>query len=82
VYENIQVIAMYADNNTFRSGSVSLGGNDVVSKPFVIFPNVKYKGQTPEYFVRLDGVVCPVVWSGTTGAAMTNMPVPDVVLQK
>ncbi|OPX62171.1 MULTISPECIES: hypothetical protein [unclassified Methanoregula] len=74
-YEDVQVIAMYDDNNTFRSGSVPLGGNEPVMKPFVIFPDIKYQGKTPSYFVRLDGMFCPVV----SGAAMSNMPVPDAV---
>jgi len=74
-YEEVQVIAMYEDNNTFRSGAVPLGGNDPVLKPFVIFPDLKYKSQTPMYFVRLDGMICPVI----SGTAMSNMPVPDAV---
>lgn len=79
-YENVQVIAMYPDKNVFRSGTVSLGGDEAVSKPFVIFPDIKYKGQTPAYFVKVDGVFCMVTWSGSTGVARTNTTVPDVVM--
>lgn len=74
-YEEVQVIAMYPDGNIFRSGTFSLGGNDVVSKPFVVFPDLKYKSQGPTYYVRLDKMICPVI----SGTAMSNMPVPDAV---
>lgn len=73
-YEEVQVIARYADNNTFRSGIVSLGGSGPVSQPFFLFPDPKYQGQTPAYFVRLDKTVYPVVWSGNGGAAWSNLP--------
>ena len=73
-YDQVQVIAEYADNNTFRSGTVPLGGNDAVSKPFVIFPDIKYQGQTPSYFVRMDDHVYPVAWNGNLGVAWSNTP--------
>jgi len=73
-YEEVQVIARYTDNNTFKSGIVSLGGSGPVSQPFFLFPDLKYKGQTPAYFVRLDMTIYPVVWSGTTGTAWSNLP--------
>ena len=82
-YDAVQVIAMYPDNNTFRSGTVSLGGGDTTSKPFVIFPDLKYKGQTPAYFVKMDKTICTVRWGGSTGVAWSNMPVPpEVALMK
>jgi hypothetical protein len=73
-YDEVQVIARYADNNTFKSGIVSLGGNGPVSQPFFLFPDPKYQGQTPAYFVRLDSTVNPVVWSGNGGTAWSNLP--------
>lgn len=68
----VQVIARYADNNTFRSGTGELGGSNPVLKPFVIFPDIKYKGQNPDYFVNLDNTLYPVTWSGGTGTAWSN----------
>ena len=73
-YEEVQVLARYADNNTFRSGIVSLGGSGPVSQPFFIFPDPKYQGRTPDYFVRLDRTVYRVVWSGSGGTAWSNLP--------
>jgi hypothetical protein len=78
-YENVQVITMFADKNTFRSNIVSLGGSGAIAKPFIYFPDLKYKGQNPGYFVRLDDLYCPVTWNGNIGVAMTNMTVPDGV---
>ena len=69
----VQVIARYADNNTFKSGSVALGGTEPVLKPFAIFPDLKYKGQTPTYFVKLDNTLYRVVWNGDTGTAWSNI---------
>ena len=71
-YDEVQVIARYPDNNTFKSGTVSLGGGDAVSKPFFFFPDLKYQGQTPAYSVRLDKSTYPVSWSGATGVAWSN----------
>jgi len=73
-YDTVQIIAVYADNNTFRSNTVSLGGNDAVAKPFVFFPDIKYQGMNPAYFVRLDDRVYPVAWNGGAGTAMSNTP--------
>lgn len=73
-YEEVQVIARYKDNNIFRSGTLALGGSNPVSRPFSTFPDLKYKGQTPDYFVRLDRTVYPVTWRGDTGIAWSNLP--------
>jgi hypothetical protein len=74
IYEEVQVFSRYPDNNTFRSNSFSMGGTSRVSQAFIIFPDLKYKGQTPDYFVRMDGILYPVIWSGSTGTAMSNTP--------
>ena len=76
-YDEVQIIATYADNNTFRSCVVSLGGNDAVSKSFFLFPDLKYQGQTPKYFVRLDRTVYPVIMSGDGGVAWSNILPPQ-----
>jgi hypothetical protein len=78
-YEKVQVLARYPDNNTFKSGAASMGGEDAVSKPFVVFPDIKYQGQTPVYFVKMDGIIYPVTWSGTMGVAWSNTPVAEGV---
>jgi hypothetical protein len=70
----VQVIARYPDNNTFESGTVELGGSNPVLAPFFLFPDLKYKGQDPKYFVKLDNTPYPVTWSGETGTAWSNMP--------
>jgi hypothetical protein len=80
-YDAVQVIAMYPDNNTFRSGTMSLGGGDTTSKTFAIFPDLKYKGQNPTYYVKMDKTLCLVRWSGSTGVAWSNMPVPPGILK-
>lgn len=74
IYKEVQVIARYPDNNTFTSGSVALGGTEPLSKPFFVFPDLKYKGQNPDYFVRLDNTLYPVIMSGTSGTAWSNLP--------
>jgi hypothetical protein len=74
IYDEVQVIARYPDNNTFKSGSVAMGGNEPITKPFVIFPDLKYQGQNPDYFVKLDNTLYPVVWNGNSGAAWSNLP--------
>ena len=78
-YDEVQVITMYPDNNTFSSGSVSLGGTEAVSKPFTTFPDPKYQGQVPRYFVKMDKKICPVTMSGDVGVAFSNMPVPPEI---
>lgn len=74
IYEEVQVIVRYPDNNTFKSGSVTLGGTEPIMKPFAVFPDLKYKGQNPDYFVRLDTALYPVIMSGTSGTAWSNLP--------
>jgi hypothetical protein len=68
----VQVIARYPDNNTFYSGTEDLGGENPVSKPFAIFPDPRYNGQSPSYFVKIDHALYPVTggtaWSNTPGA--------------
>jgi hypothetical protein len=71
-YNEVMVIARYPDNNTFKSGILSLGGGNPVSGPFVTFPDLKYQGQNPEYFIKLDKTLYPVSWDGTTGVAWSN----------
>jgi len=68
----VQVIARYADNNTFHSGTFDLGGNNPTSYPFAIFPDLKYQGQNPDYFVKVDKTWYPVFWSGNYGVAWSN----------
>lgn len=70
-----RVIARYPDNNTFRSTTVDLGGTEPIQKSFVIFPDIRYQGQTPAYAVRLNGTEYPVVMSGSGGGtAWTSVP--------
>ena len=71
-YDDVLVLARYPDNNTFKSGSVSLGGTEAISKPFVTFPDLKYQGQNPDYFVKLDNTLYPVTWNGNVGVAWSN----------
>jgi hypothetical protein len=70
VYEEVQVIARYPDNNTYRSGTFGMGGSNQVSRPFLLFPDLKYQGQSPDYFVRMDKTVYPVI----SGVAWSNLP--------
>ena len=70
----VQVIARYPDNNTFISGLEEMGGSNLIVKPFVIFPNIRYKGQVPDYFVKIDNTLYPVTWSGGSGTAWSNTP--------
>jgi len=63
VYDEVMVIARYPDNNTFKSGVLALGGGNPVSGPFVTFPDLKYQGQNPNYFVKLDKTLYPVIWN-------------------
>jgi hypothetical protein len=70
----VQVVARYPDNNTFRSNTVEIGGENALTKPFAIFPDLKYQGQNPSYFVKVDTSLYPVIWSGSTGVAWSNTP--------
>jgi hypothetical protein len=74
----VQVISRYPDKNIFQSNSEDLGGSNAISKPFIIFPDLKYQGQTPEYFVRIDSTLYPVIsgvaWSNTPGAEGIIIP--------
>jgi len=72
VYDEVMVIARYPDNNTFKSGVLALGGGNPVSGPFVTFPDLKYQGQNPNYFVKLDKTLYPVIWNGNIGVAWSN----------
>lgn len=73
-YNEVQVISRYPDNNTFSSAIVSMGGTNPVSRPFVLFPDLKYQGQEPQYFVRLDNAIHPVIMTGTNGIAWAHLP--------
>jgi hypothetical protein len=68
----VQVVARYKDGNTFYSGIFDLGGSNPISMPFAIFPDLKYKSQNPDYFVKLDNAEYPVFWSGSYGVAWSN----------
>jgi len=68
----VQVIARYKDGNTFYSGIFDLGGSNPTSYPFAIFPDLKYKSQNPDYFVKIDKTEYPVFWSGNYGVAWSN----------
>lgn len=74
VYDEVQVIARYPDNNTFTSGTFGMGGSNQVSRPFLLFPDLKYKGKNPDYFVKMDKTVYPVIGSGNSGVAWSNLP--------
>ena len=78
-YDEVQVIAQYADNNTFESGVVSMGGSNITLKSFMLFPDLKYQGEEPAFFVRLDKVRYPVIMYGTEGTAYLNPPPAPVV---
>jgi hypothetical protein len=70
---DLQVIARYPDNNTFKSGVVALGGDDPVSMPFILFADVKYKDQKPDYFITMDKTLYPVSMNGNSGTAWSNL---------
>jgi hypothetical protein len=70
---DLQVIAMYPDNNTFKSGVVTLGGDSAVSMPFILFADVKYKDQKPDYFITMDKTLYPVSMNGNSGTAWSNL---------
>ena len=80
VYSEVQVIAKFADNNTFESGVFAMGGSNPTLKSFIIFPDLKYKGRQPEYFVRLDTTRYPVNKDGNFGTAYLNPPPTPVYL--
>jgi hypothetical protein len=73
-FHEVQVIARYPDNNTFKSNIVDIGGDNAVSKPFALFPDLKYQGQNPDYFVKVDKTLYPVIWGSTMGVAWSNTP--------
>jgi hypothetical protein len=77
-YEEVQVIARYADNNTYKSGTVAMGGNNPVSQPFILFPDLKYQGQTPDYFIKMDKKLYPVI----SGTAWSNLPAENQLQSK
>jgi hypothetical protein len=78
VYEEVRVIARYPDNNTFASGIFGMGGSNQVSRPFLLFPDLKYQSQTPDYFIRMDKTVYPVI----NGVAWSNLPAEKQLADK
>ena len=78
VYEEVRVIARYPDNNTFTSGVFGMGGGNQVSRPFLIFPDLKYQNQNPEYFVKMDKTIYPVI----SGVAWSNLPAEKQLAEK
>jgi len=69
---DLQVIARYPDNNTFKSGIMTLGGSNPISMPVILFADVKYQSQTPNYFINMDKTLYPVIWNGDSGTAWSN----------
>jgi heat shock protein HslJ len=74
VYDEVQVMVRYPDNNAFESGVFAMGGSNPVLKSFYLFPDLKYQDQDGEWFVRLDDNRYPVIRSGNSGTAYINPP--------
>lgn len=74
VYNEVKVIARYPDNNTFESAAVAMGGSNLVLKTFALFPDLKYRSQSPVFFVKLDKNQYPVIMNNESGTAYLNPP--------
>lgn len=80
VYDEVQVIVRYPDNNAFESGVFPMGGSNPVLKSFYVFPDLRYQDQDGEWFVRLDDTRYPVIRSGNSGTAYINPPPTPVTI--
>lgn len=80
VYSEVQVIVQYPDNNTFASEIFPMGGANPVLKTFRIFTDLKYRGQEPQYYVRLDKTRYFVNKNSNFGTAYINPPPTPVYL--
>ncbi len=70
----VRVLARYPDNNTYRSGTLTMGGAEPVQKPFIVFPDPRYQNQNPAWFVMVDNATYPVIMSGNGGTAWAGLP--------
>jgi len=79
-YRSVDAILQYPDgtNYTFHAGS--MGGANPVVKDIILYPDSRYQGQTPEYFISLDGKEYATVYQYTGGTiyriATTDSAVP------
>jgi hypothetical protein len=55
VYKSVTVIMQYTDGTEYVSDAGSMGGASPVLKAFTIYPDSRYEGQAPEFFIGLDG---------------------------
>jgi hypothetical protein len=70
----VRVLARYADNTTFRSPVLTLGGTEPIQKSFMVFPDLRYQNQNAAYFVVLNATEYPVIMSGNGGTAWADLP--------
>jgi hypothetical protein len=71
---DVTVMVKYPDNNSFDSGTLSMGGSDPVMKPFYLFPDLRYRNENASYFVKIDKTLYPVVMQNGTAIAYENPP--------
>ena len=70
----VTVMVKYPDTNSFDSGVITMGGSDPVLRPFILFPDLRYKDQEPRFFVRIGRTEYPVVMQNGTAIAYENPP--------
>ena len=76
---DVTVMVKYPDNNSFDSGTITMGGSDPVLKSFYLFPDLRYKNEIARYFVKSDKTLYPVVMQNGTAIAYENPPPAPVV---
>jgi hypothetical protein len=57
VYDAVRVIIMYADGQHYSYDAGGMGGSNATVKPFYLFPDKRYAGQNPEYYIQLGDTV-------------------------
>ena len=80
VYESVKGILRYPDGTEYVFDAGSMGGASPVVKTMILYPDSRYQGQTPKYFISLDGKEYATVYQYTDGTiyriASTDTAVP------
>jgi hypothetical protein len=66
-YKSVRVIMRYPDGTEYVSDAGSMGGASPVLKTFTIYPDSRYEGQAPEFFISLDGTRYEATYRYTDG---------------
>ena len=79
-YKSVRAIMQYPDGTEYVFDGGSMGGASPVAKTMILYPDPRYLGQTPKYFISLDGKEYATLYQYTGGIinriATTDTAVP------